>query len=269
LARAYAKNSLNPAEGNEKRMKDFWSAILTDFDTLVASLAPPDFIPSPRTYNSLMQRWQKQMQPDVNKFLAIKRGNPLPSGTDKETWIEDLKTFFKEQHKKEFRFKDCLIHLAELPKFAPSRELQNPVDMVQESTLGTQTTVPDMERCEGTKKAKKRIQNENSFAEYRQESKKRFDKFEQSIQSLISSIKKRNKGGRRQHRLDRLKDQRSFKIESGDQVAANLLNQKIMDIVDDMDESSSAGSDAEEVNLPEKVGEEEQEGSEDDSLEDS
>jgi len=239
LARAYAKNSLNPAEGNEKRLKDFWSAIAEDFHLLQASNAPADHTPIQRSYDSLNQRYSKQMQPDIAKFLALKRQNPLPSGTDQETWNHNLMELFKERYGKTFRFKECLVHLQCLPKFASPRASQNPDEMNIKFESGTQSTVPDADRSLGSKASKKRIQEEHNINSFCQDAKKRNKKIESSVEVLVSEMKKNQKMKkelrRMQRKVDSLKDQRNYLVQTGDKVGADKLNTKILELVDRMD----------------------------------
>jgi len=239
LARAYAKNSLNPAEGNEKRIKDFWSAINNDFNTLQDSDAPADFIPIQRPYESLYQRFAKQMQPDVAKFLALKRQNPLPSGTNQETWTMNLMELFKERHGKTFRFQDCIIHLQCLPKFAAPKYLQNAYEMNIEFNSGTQTTVPDVDRSLGSKVSKKRMYEDHNINSFCEDSKKRNKKIESSVEVLVNDLKKNQKVKKElrriQRKLDSLKDQRNYLAQTGDKVGADKLNTKILELVDRMD----------------------------------
>jgi hypothetical protein len=174
LAKAYVSTSLNPIMGTDQKQEVFWGAVFDRFVELYKTdVEVQDLdVLQKRTWRSLDQRYKKHLQPDVTKWVSVTRNNPIPSGCDEETWLEQLREEFRVKYSRPFKFFDAFLHLRQLPKFDPSTSSPPKGNDDEDSISGGSayaSVASTLKRPQGMKRAKAERREESDFVKIESE----------------------------------------------------------------------------------------------------
>lgn len=154
LTRAYVTCTLDPMKGCDQTADLFWGKVFETFQTLVHSEL--EVIPvEERNSASLRSRFQKRIQKESKKWIAIQKNTPKASGdSSDESHMKIVSEKYWEKYGKPFPFEGCLEYLFKLPKFDPAVSKGGSKTDCSYENVGT-----GLPRPVGSKKAKNLIKN--------------------------------------------------------------------------------------------------------------
>jgi hypothetical protein len=228
LARAFAKTSLDKVKGADQKADDFWQAVFDAFLALQAKETGSKEVIEKRTRDLIRQRFQKILQPNITKFLAIKNTTKMGSGQSPDSFKEQLLEAFREKHGRPFTFYNCLEHLEDLPKFAKLKDPSEVAQMKMEEDSGVKTVVPDAARPEGAKKTAKRQKLEAMVGKSTDEANERVQKVVAAMDRVNATLKSKFKEDSVKFEMDSLIDQRDFFLKIGDTDGAKKLMKRLL-----------------------------------------
>lgn len=170
LSKAYVSCTGNPLCGVEQKGSQFWNEVAEKFFLLVSQsdLLEPAV---KRTAASVKNRWNKHIQPDMNRFLPYlkKVKAAKPSGFTVDQHVVLAADDYRYSEGSLFRFIPCVETLLELPKFSAMLDTGSDEDDLAatfDQTADAVVTFPTvnstadpmgstMERPIGNKRAKK------------------------------------------------------------------------------------------------------------------
>ena len=178
LCRAYVNITTDPTVGTDQTSTTFWQRIKDKFDLLRDGKENV----KDRSWDSLRNRFQKTIQPEMNYFNRYFKQvkEEKPSGVPESHYPEIAADRFKEEKKRKFKHLHCIEILQQLPKFDPMVEdevieIDDDDDDASKMTSASMVNKvgkpmgSDLERPMGSKKAKKQHKDENSSVQVQQE----------------------------------------------------------------------------------------------------
>jgi hypothetical protein len=145
LCRAFVNVSENPIKGNNQKTDTFWTSIHEHFAKLYDEETEDkvEGCGGDRTAHSLMNRFQRQIQKNVNTWNGhYKQIKSTPqSGVNEEGYIEQANELFNEIEGKQFKFDKCIPILHQMPKFNPMKKWNS-----DDEEEDTDDEVPDGEK---------------------------------------------------------------------------------------------------------------------------
>ena len=178
LAKAFVNVSENPITGNDQKAGTFWANVCKKFYDMAKENDVA--IPVNRTTTSLTNRFQKQLQKNLNEWNAFYKQikDSKPSGTTEEDMRNMADELYSEMNDaRPFNFRHVVDTLHQMPKFNPMHEDYNLDDMSgvgdddddADATTGSKTNNNKapmgsaMERPMGSKKAKQQLKDSVSL----------------------------------------------------------------------------------------------------------
>ena len=156
LCKAYVSCSTDPILGAEQKGEKFWKAV-HEKTYLLYNEEAEVAIQSKRPWDSLRNRFQKTIQPRVQKFNAYYKQavQQNESGWTKEMYIEAAKKIWETMEGRPYNHGVCTRILHQMPKFNPMIEDDEEDDGKPAANPVGQVMGDKMERPMGTKQAKK------------------------------------------------------------------------------------------------------------------
>ena len=171
LSQAFCCATTDPLVGTDQKGQDFWKKVKANFDILLQKFVEEsgsDLAVKERTHDSLMHKFQRQIQKDVQLFNSyfLNVHNGKPSGWTKEMKMIEAADRFNEAQGRAFKFMHCVDILQAIPKFDPliAGELEEDGDEAPVHNQLGNTMGGKMERPIGTKSAKKMERDNRSLA---------------------------------------------------------------------------------------------------------
>jgi hypothetical protein len=160
LCRAYVNISTDPTVGTDQSGETFWKRIKERFDVLAAD---KDKVMD-RSSNSLKNRFQKTIQPEMNYFNKYLKQmkEEKPSGVPESHYPEHAAVNFQREKNRPFKHLHCVEILQKLPKFDPMF-VPEVIDIDGDDSPVNKIGKPQgagLERPVGCKKAKKQVKDD-------------------------------------------------------------------------------------------------------------
>ena len=238
LTRAYVSCSLDPINGADQKGTTFWANVYTTFKALMDEEAEVQVLEE-RNYQSLQNRWKRQIQHDAAEWVALLKSTPMQSGKTKPEHYKHISELYWEKFGRPYRFDACNEYLLKLPKFDPNLKEQEEGDAGSEdgksvySNHGT-----NMERPIGRNKAKDLLKGEKLKEKLMKERLEAFKSVSSSVGKLAEAIELSKK-------RDYLMSMFQLFRESGDQALAQDYFQQFRDL-EKKKEEGAAGEKASE-----------------------
>jgi len=130
LTKAYLSVSEDPVKGTDQKGDEFWLNVFQKFKILYDECDEIEVKVLNWSSSSLQNRWQRQIQRDINSFNAIYRSlkKQNPSGWNDDKFMEEATKEWVEKYggpKKGFRFTRCLPEVWKCPRFDPVNDNNN------------------------------------------------------------------------------------------------------------------------------------------------
>jgi hypothetical protein len=168
LCRAFVNVSTDSTVGCNQKVDVFWSKVHAKMYELYHDQAEV-VIPGTRPAESLKNRFQKTISTSAVKFVTYYRqvvgiecGGKPPSGFDQDGLMNAAVDAYNRMERKPFRFRNCLVHLWEIPKFNPLVKPQKKKNGDDEGSVATGTATAhssvmgsNLDRPPGVRKTKK------------------------------------------------------------------------------------------------------------------
>ena len=121
ICKAFVSVSTDPTHGTNQKGDDFWSKVAVKFADLQATESEVEVVGHTRDGDSIMNRFQRQIQRAVNKFNKYYKEHKEvnPSGWNEEKFIQAATDSFLEHEGKPFKWQNCIAILHQMPKFNP------------------------------------------------------------------------------------------------------------------------------------------------------
>ena len=138
------------------------------------------------------------IQPNITKYLAIMKANPMKSGMNEDNWHENLKEEFRTKYGRPFLHLECFYPLTELPKFdpnftQPSHERDEDDEASESSKSAFSAVATQKKRLMGVKKAKAKVKEEKGHLKVQEERNETLAGISRSMQQIASSMEMKAK----------------------------------------------------------------------------
>lgn len=164
IAKAYASVTLDPVVGTNQKAEDFWKKVHDKYHMFMEKEDKLCLESHPRSPSSLRERFNRNIQKQVNVFNAVYIGvkKVVKSGWQDEDYMKSaLQKYLEASGGKPFEYEKCLPFLWKVPKFDVTLTLVHAIAS-DESSMADHSKVGAVQgstltRPQGSKAAKRAV----------------------------------------------------------------------------------------------------------------
>jgi hypothetical protein len=118
ICKAFVNVSTDPTAGTNQKADDFWSKVAVKFTDLQATESEVEVVGHTRDADSIMNRFQRQIQKAVNKFNKYYKEHKEinPSGWNEEKFIQAATDSYLEHEGRPFKWQHCIETLHQMKR---------------------------------------------------------------------------------------------------------------------------------------------------------